>query len=210
LQRRRAFARPARAGDEARRASAAAFFLAACQQEPDRVPVDHGARPAPNLNAGLSTEAVLAGAARVEVQGYPDRPRFSVLARTPAIEKYPCATCHTVPLEKMRGPAGAPRRAHWGVTLKHAPPAVMSCATCHTRDEPHTLRSLGCSQVGFDHSYQVCAQCHSRQASDWASGAHGKRAGGWAPPRWSCLRAVPQPASAAVDTRWPAVAGRQE
>ena len=192
---------------------AAALFLAACQQEPAPVPVLRITEraQAPNLNAGLSTDAFLAGAARVEVQGYPDRPRFSVLARTPAIEKYPCATCHTVPLEKLRGPAGSPRRAHWGVTLKHAPASVMSCATCHTPDTPHTLRTLGGSPVGFDHSYQVCAQCHSRQASDWASGAHGKRAGGWAPPRviFACAQCH-NPHQPRWDTRWPAVAGRQE
>jgi cytochrome c553 len=65
--------------------------------------------------------------------------------------------------------------------------------------------------VSFDHSYQVCAQCHSRQASDWASGAHGKRAGGWAPPRviYACAQCH-NPHSPRWDTRWPAVAGRQE
>ena len=192
---------------------AATLLLAACQQEPAPVPVLRTAERAqsPNPNAGLSTEALLAGAARVEVTGYPDRPRFFVLARTPAIEKYPCATCHTVPLEQMRGPAGSPRRAHWGVTLRHAPPAVMSCATCHTPDAPDTLRTLERSPVGFDHSYQVCAQCHSRQASDWASGAHGKRAGGWAPPRvvFACAQCH-NPHQPRWDTRWPAVAGRQE
>ena len=192
---------------------AAALLLAACQDEPARVPVLRITEraQAPNTNAGLSTEDFLAGAARVEVQGYPDRPRFSVLARTPAIEKFPCATCHTVPLEKMRGPAGSPRRAHWGVALKHAPPAVMSCATCHTPDDPDKLHTLGGSQVGLDHSYQVCAQCHSRQATDWASGAHGKRAGGWAPPRvvFACAQCH-NPHQPRWDTRWPAVAGRQE
>ena len=66
---------------------------------------------APNPNAGLSSEPYLASAPRVEVTGFPDRPRFFVLARTAALEKYPCSTCHTVPLERMRGPAGSPRRA---------------------------------------------------------------------------------------------------
>ena len=166
---------------------------------------------APNPNAGLSTEAFLAGAARVEVRAIPTgRASPSSRARPPS-RSIPCATCHTVPLERMRGPAGSPRRAHWGVTLKHAPAAVMACATCHTPDDPDTLRTLGGSQVGFDHSYQVCAQCHSRQATDWASGAHGKRAGGWAPPRviFACAQCH-NPHQPRWDTRWPAVAGRQE
>ena len=85
---------------------AAALLLAACQEEPARVPVLRITEraQAPNTNAGLSTEAFLAGAARVEVQGYPDRPRFSVLARTPAIEKYPLR-------HLPHGPAGEDARA---------------------------------------------------------------------------------------------------
>ena len=164
---------------------------------------------AENPNAGLSTERFLAGAARVEVAGLPDRPRFFVLARTPEIDKYPCSTCHTVPLERMRGPAGSPRRAHWDVSLRHAPAAVMTCATCHAPDAPDALRTLQHARVDFDHSYQVCAQCHTRQADDWASGAHGKRAGGWAPPRviYPCAQCH-DPHQPRWDTRWPAVAGR--
>ena len=86
---------------------AAALLLAACQQEPVSPPVlkitEHA--EAPNSNAGLDSERFIGDGARVEVTGYPDRPRFYALARTPAIEKYPCATCHTMPLERMRNAA---------------------------------------------------------------------------------------------------------
>ena len=164
---------------------------------------------AENPNAGLSSEPFLADAARVEVTGYADRPRFFVLARTEAIVKYPCTSCHTVPLERMRGPAGSPKRAHWGVTLQHAPVEVMNCGTCHAPNAPDALRTLRGAPVAFDHSYQVCAQCHTRQADDWASGAHGKRAGGWAPPRvvQACVQCH-NPHDPRWDTRWPAVARR--
>jgi hypothetical protein len=190
---------------------ALALLLAGCHEEAARVKVlriTERARAA-NPNAGLSSEPFLAGSARVEVTGYPDRPRFLVLARTPALEKYPCATCHTAPLRRMRGAAGSPKRAHWDVTLHHAPAAVMSCGTCHAPDALDTLRTLQRTTVDFDHSYQVCAQCHARQADDWAGGAHGKRAGGWAPPR--VVLACPEchdPHQPRWDTRWPAVAGR--
>jgi hypothetical protein len=190
---------------------AVTLVLAACRED---VPATKVLRitdqaQAKNPNAGLSSEPFLAGTARVEVAGYSDRPRFFVLARTPAIEKYPCSTCHTVPLEQMRGPAGTPRRAHWGLTLQHAPAAVMTCGTCHALDAPDRLRTLERRPVPFDHSYQVCAQCHTRQAEDWASGAHGKRAGGWAPPRvvLACAQCH-NPHQPRWDTRWPAVAGR--
>jgi predicted CXXCH cytochrome family protein len=110
----------------------------------------------------------------------------------------------------MRGGAGAPRRAHWDVTVEHAPAAVMNCLTCHAANPGDALRTLRGTAVDFDHSYQVCAQCHARQADDWASGAHGKRAGGWAPPRvvLSCAQCH-SPHDPRWDTRWPAVTGRR-
>jgi hypothetical protein len=166
---------------------------------------------ATNPNAGLSSEPFLDGAARVEATGFSDRPRFFVIARTPAIQTYPCSACHTVPVERMRGPAGSPKRAHWDVRLHHAPPAVMSCGTCHTPDTPGTLHTLQGTKVDLDHSYQVCAQCHARPAGDWAGGAHGKRVGGWAPPRvvLACGQCH-DPHQPRWDTRWPAVVGRKE
>jgi hypothetical protein len=166
---------------------------------------------AANPNAGLSSEPFLDGAVRVEATGFSDRPRFFVVARTPAIQTYPCSTCHTVPNERMRGPAGSPRRAHWDVTLRHAPATVMSCGTCHTPDAPGTLHTLQRTKVELDHGYRVCAQCHARSVDDWASGAHGKRVGGWAPPRvvLACTHCH-DPHQPRWDTRWPAVAGRPE
>jgi hypothetical protein len=192
---------------------ALALFLVASQHEPASPPVlriIEGAE-APNPNAGLSSERFIGEAARVEVVGYPDRPRFFALARTASVEKYPCTSCHTLPMERMRAPEGSARRAHWDVTFDHAPAAVMSCGTCHALDAPDRLRTLEQRPVAFDHSYQVCAQCHSRQASDWASGAHGKRVGGWAPPRvvLSCAQCH-NPHSPRWEQRWPAVGGRQE
>jgi hypothetical protein len=161
---------------------------------------------APNANAGLSSEPALAGAARVEVSGYPDRPRFFVLARKPEIRTYPCATCHTEPLAAMHG-GGAHKRAHWDITLQHAPATVMACVTCHASADLDSLRTLQGVKVTFDHSYQVCAQCHARQASDWAGGAHGKRAGGWAPPRVvTGCPACHDPHQPAWEMRWPAIA----
>jgi hypothetical protein len=190
---------------------ALALLLAGCREEATDTKVlriTDRAR-AENPNAGLSSERFLAGAARVEVSGYPERPRFFALARTPAIEKYPCSTCHTVPLERMRGAPGSPRRAHWEVSLDHAPAAVMTCATCHPTEALDALRTLQGVRVGFDHGYQVCAQCHARPAADWAAGAHGKRAGGWAPPRvvLACAECH-NPHQPRWDIRWPAVAGK--
>jgi hypothetical protein len=187
-------------------------LLAGCGERQERPSVIHITEraQAPNPNAGLSSEPFLEGAARVEVAEYPGHPRFFVAARTPALRKYPCSECHTLPLPQMRAGGGV-RRAHWDVTLHHAPAAVMACTTCHAGASLDSLATLQGAPVAFDRSYQVCAQCHSRQAADWVGGAHGKRLGGWAPPR--VVLACPachDPHRPAWETRWPAVAGRSE
>jgi|SRR5262245_780729 len=164
---------------------------------------------AKNPNAGLSTERYLADVARVEVTDFPGQPQFFVVARTPTVKKYPCTVCHTVPLEQMRGTPGSARRAHWDVKLQHAPATIMTCATCHgPNGQLHTLQG---APVDFDHSYRVCAECHAHQVEDWAAGAHGKRAAGWAPPRvvMACVQCH-NPHQPRWDTRWPAVARRPE
>lgn len=136
-------------------------------------------------------------------------PPFEVLARTSQLQKAPCANCHTVPIAAMRwsGEDGR-KRAHWAIDLVHAPASVMNCATCHTPDGLGQLRTLTGQAVEFDHAYEVCAQCHSTQAADWAGGAHGKRASGWAPPRVVCsCTECHNPHQPALATRWPARAG---
>jgi hypothetical protein len=197
-----------------RRGAALALLLlsAGCREEEERTSVIRMTEraQAPNPNAGLSSEPFLGGVARVEVAGYPDRPTFFVVARTAAIQKFPCSQCHTLPLQEMHG-GGDRKRAHWDVALQHAPVTVMSCTTCHASGNLDSLATLQGTPVAFDGSYQVCAQCHAPQASDWASGAHGKRVGGWAPPRvvLGCP-ACHDPHRPAWGTRWPAVAGGGE
>ncbi|MFN3323491.1 MAG: cytochrome C [Bryobacteraceae bacterium] len=145
------------------------------------------------------------------VEGYDNRPEFHVRSREEAIERFPCSSCHDVPLAQMTRREAGKRAAHWDVVIEHAGPAVMQCATCHLDQDMNSLRSLSGDKVSLNHSYQVCAQCHSRQASDWAGGAHGKRVAGWAPPRVveSCVECH-NPHQPAWDIRWPAGAGRNK
>lgn len=140
----------------------------------------------------------------------PDVPAFSVLARSGRLQKAPCINCHTVPLAAMRWTgADGHARAHWPVELRHASDAVMSCVTCHAPDDLDALRMLAGAPVSFDHAYEVCAQCHSTQAADWVGGAHGKRVGGWAPPRviYNCTECH-DPHQPLLPARWPARAGQ--
>lgn len=135
---------------------------------------------------------------------------FSVLARQPRLTKAPCVSCHTQPLAAMRWNGSDGRAtAHWQVDLVHAPPSVMGCTTCHATADVNELRTLTGTAVLFDHAYEICAQCHSTQKADWEGGAHGKRAGGWTPPRvvFNCTECH-NPHRPAFASRWPAHAGR--
>jgi len=154
----------------------------------------------PNRNAGLSSD--VGGAALVEVE---HTPGMLIRSREAALEKFPCQSCH-IDLAKV---SREQRKAHWQVELKHASETVMQCSTCHFETDVNRLRTIAGKPVGFDHSYQICGQCHSKQAEDWAGGAHGKRVGGWAPPRvaQTCVECH-NPHSPGWSKRWPAVAGR--
>lgn len=132
-------------------------------------------------------------------------PSFHVLARTDEIEKYPCASCHETPLDETLSAEIDP---HWDIIPNHASTDVMSCVTCHGTENFDTLYTLADTPVEFDHSYQVCAQCHDPQYDDWLGGAHGKRLEGWAEPRVieNCV-GCHNPHDPAWDKRWPAVTG---
>lgn len=160
----------------------------------------------PNPNGGLTSEGNLTGLTRTRAADAD----FDVAARTGRIARFPCSRCHDRPVEQIRIAAQSQgkKAAHWEIALKHAPPGVMSCESCHqlsgATDELHTLQG---QPVGFDHSYQLCGQCHSKQVSDWRGGAHGKRLGGWAPPRVieNCT-GCHNPHSPRFQPRWPSVA----
>lgn len=200
----------------------AAAALSACRSAgPEPAAAPHvlatiAAASAPNNNGGLSSEPHLDGAPRVAAIGYPAIPPFAVLQRTRAMQQYPCQKCHTKTLEILRAQsqvqvAQGKKASHWNVKLEHAPAVSMDCWTCHDQKNLDNLRTLRDSPVSLDHAYQVCAQCHSRQAADWAGGAHGKRQGGWAPPRVvaSCA-GCHNPHKPKLEPRMPAMAGRRD
>lgn len=165
----------------------------------------------PNDNAGLSSERWIEGVDYAPVQGMAlgDVDTFYVENRTGKIERFPCSECHTLPLAEMKSSDTAFKRAHWELSLHHAPSDVMSCATCHDRDALDSLTLLGGNRVSFNQSYRLCAGCHSSQAQDWIGGAHGKRIGGWAAPRIinSCV-SCHNPHDPSWKPRFPARASR--
>ncbi len=170
---------------------------------------------APGPGPTVSSAPFLKNRRLVDVEALPiatDGAPFQLLSRETQLQKAPCANCHTQPLEQLqRARPKGKALAHWAVTMQHAAAPVMSCATCHQRDSPTLLHTLSGQTVAIDHAYQMCAQCHATQAADWAGGAHGKRAGGWAPPRvrYNCTECH-NPHRPKFESRWPAGPGRTQ
>ena len=106
---------------------------------------------------------------------------FFVKERIGLMERQPCDQCHqgvspgSLPIKDK-----TTRRAHWDIDLKH-PTIAKNCNLCH--EISGELQTINKEPVAFNHSYRVCAQCHSSQFADWKGGAHGKRLGGWSGPR---------------------------
>lgn len=129
---------------------------------------------------------------------------FLIPERKSQIKSYECSECHSKPLHEVQKD-GDGRKAHWDLNLKHADSKIMNCATCHNPDDMDNLKSLTGHKIDFNNSYNLCSQCHSKQFDDWKGGAHGKKIGGWAPPRASltCVNCH-NPHNPSFDSRWPA------
>lgn len=129
---------------------------------------------------------------------------FLIPERKSQIVSYECSNCHTKNLDELKLSNSAVKKAHWDIELKHAASSTMECTTCHTANDMNKLHSLSGDAIDIDHSYKVCAQCHSTQYNDWKLGAHGKRLGGWAPPRVSntCVNCH-NPHKPGFDSRYP-------
>ncbi len=131
---------------------------------------------------------------------------FYIPERTGSIQSFPCSSCHTKPLNTLKKETNnEQQKAHWNIELIHAGKDVMSCNTCHNTDNMDELNTIAGKSISINHSYQLCSQCHSTQYKDWQGGAHGKRLGGWAPPRVvnTCTNCH-NPHKPAFDSRWPA------
>jgi hypothetical protein len=128
---------------------------------------------------------------------------FRVLARKQAIERYKCSSCHTnKPVLVNQGL----ELTHGNVVINHGQEgSELSCIDCHHRDDRDYLEDKKGRKIDFDHSYQLCGQCHFRQKRDWSGGAHGKRVSNWAGDRvvYNCA-SCHDPHSPRFEKRFPA------
>ena len=124
--------------------------------------------------------------------------------RTSILKGYPCNSCHTESIPKLKEGYDI-QKAHWNINVMHAPSNTMNCTTCHNESNLNNLHSITSSEISFNQSYKLCAQCHSTQYNDWVGGAHGKKLGGWAPPtiKNNCVNCH-NPHKPAFEPRWPA------
>lgn len=150
----------------------------------------------------ISSEKYLEGIETIEVteNGH----TFLIPERKGELKSFACTECHTKPMHQMQS-KDSTKKAHWNIKLNHADLGTMNCVTCHNGDNPDALKSLTGKPIDFNNSYKLCSQCHQKQYKDWTGGAHGKRIGGWAPPRASmtCVNCH-NPHAPSFDTRWPA------
>ena len=132
-----------------------------------------------------------------------DGKSFLIPERKGKIKSYACIECHTKPLKQMQGKEL--KKAHWNINIKHADINTMNCVTCHDSKSMNNLTSLTGKAIDFNKSYKLCSQCHTKQFKDWKGGAHGKKIGGWAPPRASltCVNCH-NPHSPSFTSKWPA------
>lgn len=128
---------------------------------------------------------------------------FLIPERKSQIKSFECIECHTEPLNKLKNKDI--KKAHWDISLNHANGETMNCATCHKGNDMNNLKTLTGKHVDFNLSHKLCSQCHSTQFEDWKGGAHGKRIGGWAPPRasFTCVNCH-NPHNPGFESRWPA------
>jgi hypothetical protein len=87
---------------------------------------------------------------------------------------FPCSNCHA----GME--TNAKRRVlkdeHANIQLKHAAEQRW-CLDCHDAQNRDKLKLANGDHVDFEHSYELCGQCHGNMYRDWKAGIHGKRTG---------------------------------
>lgn len=132
-------------------------------------------------------------------------PHFYIKERKSNIKSFACSECHDRPVSQLQSHNPNTKKAHWDIKLNHADANTMSCLSCHIDNDMDNMHSITGTKIDFNKSYQICAQCHSKQAEDWKGGAHGKNISGWKTARVSklCVECH-NPHNPSFKTRWPA------
>ena len=132
---------------------------------------------------------------------------FRVLARKQEIERYRCSSCHIAHGGREVQAKNAQALTHGDVVMNHGLEGnSLACIDCHHPEDREALEDKKGRKIDFDHSYQLCGQCHFRQKRDWLGGAHGKRVENWAGDRvvYNCTTCH-DPHSPRFEKRFPVI-----
>jgi hypothetical protein len=87
---------------------------------------------------------------------------------------FPCSQCHKdLPVNKKKREL---KDEHTDLKLHHAE-TLRWCLDCHNAANRDKLHLLNGDLIDFQHSYELCGQCHGNVYRDWRAGIHGKRTG---------------------------------
>ena len=130
---------------------------------------------------------------------------FYIKERKSNIKSFACSECHDKSVSQLQHENIGIKKAHWDIKINHADANTMSCLSCHIDNDMDNLQSITGVKIDFNKSYQLCAQCHSKQVKEWKGGAHGKNISGWKTSRVSklCVECH-NPHNPSFKTRWPA------
>ncbi|HRP62273.1 MAG TPA: cytochrome c3 family protein [Phycisphaerales bacterium] len=88
-----------------------------------------------------------------------------------------CMSCHTTQAPNFATRSGDELlHFHQGLHFAHG---GLSCLSCHNPENYNTLRLADGSTLEYPNVMNLCAQCHTKQANDYAHGAHGGMNGYW-------------------------------
>jgi hypothetical protein len=159
------------------RLALAVLVMCACA---DREPPTRRASEPANPDAALlvrspyACQAVRTDAPAAGEQFPVPKPPFS-----PGV--FPCTRCHDRP-DDYNPTQRVLVSKHGDIRLVHGS-REQWCYDCHNPSNRDMLRLAGGRLVSFEHSYELCGQCHGEKLRDWRVGIHGRRIGCWNGPR---------------------------
>ena len=90
-----------------------------------------------------------------------------------------CTTCHgTRTPDPLHGRGKALDAFHTEIVFDHGAGAL-SCLSCHNPRDYDALVGADGRTIAYPDVMELCSQCHSRQATSYARGAHGGMNGYW-------------------------------
>jgi len=88
-----------------------------------------------------------------------------------------CSNCHAVREPNRHTASGTDLDTfHQGLSYQHG---GLTCLSCHHSENYDRLRLADGTQLAYERSMDLCAQCHGPQHRDYQAGSHGGMTGYW-------------------------------